>query len=45
LAEQGTITTVNGQLLKLRVDSLCVHGDNLTAVNAIGDIRRVIGKQ
>jgi UPF0271 protein len=45
LAEQGTITTVNGQVLKLRVDSLCVHGDNLTAVNAIGDIRRVIGKQ
>ncbi|ROS04590.1 UPF0271 protein [Sinobacterium caligoides] len=40
LIEEGTITTVSGKTLKLHVDSLCVHGDNMTAVQAIGDIRR-----
>jgi UPF0271 protein len=44
LAESRTVTTVNGKVLSLRVDTLCVHGDNPEAVRAIELIRaRVTG--
>jgi len=42
LAEQGTITTVSGKEVPLNVDSLCVHGDNLEGVQAIGEIKALI---
>ncbi|RTE66363.1 5-oxoprolinase subunit PxpA [Amphritea opalescens] len=42
LKEQGTVTTVSGQTLTLRADTLCVHGDNMDGVNAIQDIRELI---
>ncbi len=42
LKEQGTITTVNGNTLQLRADTLCVHGDNMDGVNAIQQIRQLI---
>ncbi len=42
LQEQGSVTTVNGTVLKLDVDSLCVHGDNIEGVNAIAEIRELL---
>jgi len=45
LNEQGTITTVSGQVLKVKADSLCVHGDNLEGVQAIQEIRQLISQQ
>lgn len=42
LAEQGTITTISGKVVPLNVDSLCVHGDNLEGVQAIGEIKALI---
>ncbi|MBN3563240.1 5-oxoprolinase subunit PxpA [Aliamphritea spongicola] len=42
LKEQGTITTVSGNVLNLRADTLCVHGDNMDGVNAIQEIREMI---
>lgn len=42
LVSTGEITTQNGKQLKLAVDSICVHGDNMTAVNAIKDIQQVV---
>jgi UPF0271 protein len=44
LAEQGTITTISGKVIKLNVDSLCVHGDNLEGVQAIADIKALISQ-
>ena len=42
LQTDGTVTTVNGQRLKLRADTLCVHGDNMAGVQAIQEIRELI---
>jgi UPF0271 protein len=42
LNNQGTITTASGLELPLQADSLCVHGDNREAVNAIEEIRQLI---
>ena len=43
LTEQGSVTTINGNILALNADSLCVHGDNIEAVQAIEAIRELIG--
>lgn len=42
LKDLGTITTVSGNVLNLRADTLCVHGDNMDGVNAIQEIREMI---
>ncbi|SFF85539.1 5-oxoprolinase subunit PxpA [Neptunomonas qingdaonensis] len=42
LATSGTVTSVNGHTLDLHADTLCVHGDNLTGVQAIEEIRQLI---
>ncbi|MCP4322617.1 MAG: 5-oxoprolinase subunit PxpA, partial [Alteromonadales bacterium] len=42
LAEQGTITTVSGKVIPLKVDSLCVHGDNPEGVQSIREIKALI---
>ncbi|MEH6824340.1 MAG: 5-oxoprolinase subunit PxpA [Motiliproteus sp.] len=42
LAEFGTVTTLSGNTLALAVDSLCVHGDNPAAIEAIAEIRALI---
>lgn len=39
LQENRTVTSVNGNVLSLRVDTVCVHGDNPEAVLAIESIR------
>ena len=43
LSEQGTVTTISGKVLKLSVDSLCVHGDNIAGVQAIREIKELLG--
>ena len=43
LKEQGSVTTISGNTLKLSADSLCVHGDNIEGVQAIEAIRELIG--
>ncbi|MGR6872125.1 5-oxoprolinase subunit PxpA [Pseudomonas sp. HK3] len=42
LNEHGTITSVSGNTLTIKADSLCVHGDNLDGVTAIAQIRNII---
>ncbi|MDO6514861.1 MULTISPECIES: 5-oxoprolinase subunit PxpA [unclassified Neptuniibacter] len=42
LKETSTVTTVSGNRLKLRADTLCVHGDNMDGINAIQQIRELI---
>jgi len=43
LKELGSVTTVNGKILSLNADSLCVHGDNIEGIQAIEAIRELIG--
>ncbi len=42
LVSHGTITSANGKVLQLQVDSLCVHGDNDAGIAAIHEIRALI---
>jgi UPF0271 protein len=42
LCDTGSITTVSGHILQLKVDTLCVHGDNMEAVQAIESIRKIV---
>ncbi len=37
-----TITTISGKTLLLKADTLCVHGDNMEAVQAIAEIRELV---
>jgi len=42
LVQDGTITSASGATLRLKVDSLCVHGDNDAGIAAIAAIRQLM---
>jgi UPF0271 protein len=42
LANQSIITTNSGKNLNIKANSICVHGDNLPAINAIAEIRAML---
>ena len=42
LTQHGTITSASGATLHLKVDSLCVHGDNDAGIAAITSIRQLM---
>lgn len=43
LTNEGTITTISGHTLPLAADTLCVHGDNAEGVQAVREIRALLG--
>ncbi|PLW70129.1 5-oxoprolinase subunit PxpA [Pseudohalioglobus lutimaris] len=43
LQNQGSVTTISGHTLPLAADTLCVHGDNPEGVQAIREIRALVG--
>jgi UPF0271 protein len=43
LRSKGTVTTASGKQLPVVADTLCVHGDNLEGVQAIREIRDLLG--
>lgn len=42
ICQQGTVTSVSGDTLELKPDTLCVHGDNDEGIAAIKEIRKII---
>lgn len=42
LIEDSSITTINGKIITLQVDSICVHGDNPIAVKQIQNLSKLI---
>ena len=42
ICNQGTVTSVSGDTLELKPDTLCVHGDNEEGIAAIIEIRDII---
>jgi UPF0271 protein len=42
LLTDTTVTSIGGRRLALRVDTICVHGDNPEAVNAVAAIRALV---
>lgn len=43
LTTEQAVITVSGKRLALSADTLCVHGDNKAGINAIRDIREIVG--
>jgi UPF0271 protein len=44
LINEGTIVSLNGRIKTMKVDSVCVHGDNPNAVNIVKDLTEAIQK-
>jgi 5-oxoprolinase (ATP-hydrolysing) subunit A len=42
LHETSSVTTKNGHVIELQIDTLCVHGDNTEGVTAIKAIRNLL---
>lgn len=42
LITKGSVTTIDGQELKLHADTICVHGDNQESINTVQQLRKVI---
>ena len=42
LLTDATVTSIGGRRLSLRVDTLCIHGDNPEAVSAVAAIRALV---
>lgn len=42
LSEESSVTTISGHILKLEVDTICVHGDNAEGIEAIREIREML---
>jgi len=45
LRDSGTVTTIDGTVIELQADTLCVHGDNAEGVSAIEEIRALVDGQ
>jgi len=39
LAQHGNVTSNNGNVIKLKADTLCVHGDNAQSIEVIAQIK------
>lgn len=39
MIKQGTVESINGKIINIKADSICVHGDNLKAVEFVKRIR------
>lgn len=44
LAREGVVKTLDGDSIKLEVDTLCIHGDNAESVQAVQSIRMALDR-
>jgi len=42
MAREGKIVTTDGSVLTMQIDTICVHGDNPSAVELVKNIRSAI---
>jgi UPF0271 protein len=42
MVTKGTVETVQGEVVTIRVDSICVHGDNPAARRILQMVRRAL---
>jgi 5-oxoprolinase (ATP-hydrolysing) subunit A len=41
IISEGTIVSLNGKIITMKADTVCVHGDNPNAVNIVKDLAKV----
>jgi UPF0271 protein len=44
LVKNGTVTTIDGKILALKADTVCVHGDNNESIATIEQLRKAIAQ-
>ena len=42
LSDQGSVRTVDGKILPLKADSVCVHGDNETSIQVVKQLYQIL---
>ena len=42
MVKEGQVTTINGNEIAIRADSICVHGDNPKALEFVNNIRETL---
>ena len=42
ICQRGSITSINKKTLHLKIDSICIHGDNPESVNLLPEIRQIL---
>ncbi|MFD2178964.1 5-oxoprolinase subunit PxpA [Veronia pacifica] len=45
LAKEGTVTSIDGEEIKLDVDTICVHGDNESSIAMIEQLKKALDNQ
>jgi len=45
MVKEGKVTAITGEDVPLRADSICVHGDNPSAVEFVRDIRKTLTEE
>jgi UPF0271 protein len=44
MVEQGTVTAVNGDTVKLHIDTICLHGDNEHTILFAQHLHKILGE-
>jgi UPF0271 protein len=42
MVQDGAVTSVNGKVIKTRMDTICIHGDNPGAVEIGRNVRKAL---
>jgi len=42
MIDQQKVETIDGKIIDLQIDAICLHGDNINALNVIKAIRKIL---
>tara|TARA_A100001015_G_scaffold194961_1_gene217349 strand:+ start:181 stop:915 length:735 start_codon:yes stop_codon:yes gene_type:complete len=42
ICQCGSITSINKKILHLKIDSICIHGDNPESINVLPELRQIL---
>ena len=42
MAREGSVEAVSGEVVELKADTICVHGDNPTAVELVKSVKHTL---
>jgi len=45
MINQQEVETINGKIIDLQIDTICLHGDNINALNVIKAIRKILTEE
>ena len=45
MVKNQEVETIDGKILNLKIDTICLHGDNENALNVIEEIRKTLDRE